>query len=75
MNLPVTYKGVVIDCGYRLNVVIEDGIILELKAIEQILPVHQAQLLTYLRLSGKKIGLLINFHVEVLRDGIVRRVL
>lgn len=75
VDLPVTYKGIKLDCGYKLDVVVEEQVILELKSIGQILPIHQAQLLTYLRLSGKRIGLLMNFNVAVLRNGIVRRVL
>jgi GxxExxY protein len=75
VELPVAYKGLKLDCGYRLDVVVENAVIVELKSIEQISPIHQAQLLTYLRLSGKKVGLLINFNVAVLKNGIVRRVL
>jgi GxxExxY protein len=75
LELPVTYKGLKLDCGYRMDIVIEDSVLVELKSIEQILPIHQAQLLTYLRLSGKKVGLLMNFNVSVLKSGIVRRVL
>jgi GxxExxY protein len=74
-ELPVAYKGLKLDCGYRLDVVVENSVVVELKSIEQISPIHQAQLLTYLRLSGKKAGLLINFNVAVLKNGIVRRVL
>jgi len=73
VELPVGYKGLKLDCGYRLDIVVEEQVVLELKSIEQILPIHQAQLLTYLRLSGRKIGLLINFNVAVLKNGIVRR--
>jgi GxxExxY protein len=73
--LPVIYNGVHIDCGYRLDVVVEDSVILELKSIEHFLPVHEAQLMTYLRLSGKKVGLLINFNVFSLKEGTIRRVL
>ena len=73
--LPVVYKNVKLDCGYRIDFVIEERVVLELKAIEGLLPVHQAQLLTYLRLSGLRVGLLINFNVPVLKDGIRRRVL
>ena len=73
--LPVVYKGIALDCGYRLDVVVEDSVVLELKSVEQLLPIHEAQLLTYLRLSGKRVGLLLNFNVPVLKDGIVRRVL
>ena len=75
VDLPVAYKGLKLDCGYRLDVLVEDSVVLELKSIEQILPIHHAQLLTYLKLSGKKVGLLINFNVAVLKNGIVRRVL
>ena len=75
VNLPVFYKGIKLDCGYRLDVVVEEFVVVELKAIDQILPIHQAQLMTYLRLTGKRVGLLINFNVAVLKNGIVRRVL
>jgi len=75
VDLPVAYKDLKLDCGYRLDVVIENLVVVELKSIGQVLPVHQAQLLTYLRLSGKKVGLLINFNVAVLKSGITRRVL
>ena len=70
--LPVTYKGQKLDCGYKLDVVVKNAIILELKSCEQIEPIHKAQLLTYLKLSGLKLGLLLNFNVPVMRDGIVR---
>ena len=73
--LAVEYKGVRLDCGYRIDFVVENKVILELKAVEMILPVHEAQLLTYLKLTGCRVGLLINFNVPVLRQGIVRRVL
>lgn len=73
--LPVSYKGINLDCGYRLDIVVEQSVILELKCVEHILPVHEAQLLTYLKLAGKRVGLLINFHVAILaRGGIVRKV-
>jgi GxxExxY protein len=75
VDLPIGYKDIKLDCGYRLDVVIDDLVVVELKSIEQILPVQHAQLLTYLRLSGKKVGLLINFNVSVLKNGIVPRVL
>ncbi len=71
-SLPVTYKGVKLDCGYRLDVVVEDAIVLEVKACSEIEEIHQAQLLTYLKLSGLNVGLLLNFNVPVLKDGIVR---
>ena len=61
-----------LDCGYRLDIVVEDAIILEIKAIEQLAPIHDAQLLSYLRLSGLKVGLLMNFHVRVLKNGLKR---
>lgn len=73
--LPVTYKGLKLDCGYQLDLVVEDAVVLELKAVEKILPVHEAQLLTYLKLAGKRVGLIINFNVEILTRGIVRKVL
>jgi GxxExxY protein len=63
--LPVVYKEVKLDCGYRLDLVVEDEIIVEIKAIEKLLPIHDAQLLSYLRLTRKKVGLLMNFHVPV----------
>lgn len=75
VQLPVTYKGVQLDCGYRLDFLVEDRVALEVKAIEKMVPVFEAQLLTYLKLSGCKTGLLIDFHVKVLKDGITRRVL
>lgn len=75
IDLPIGYKGIHLDCGYRLDIIVENSVLVELKSIEQILPIHHAQLLTYLRLSGRKIGLLINFNVPVLKNGIVRRVL
>jgi len=71
----VRYKTIELDCGYRIDLVVQDRVLVELKSVEVLLPVHEAQLLTYLRLSGKEVGLLINFNVPVLRDGIVRRVL
>jgi len=70
--LPVTYKGISLDAGYRLDIVVERGLILELKTVKQLHPIHEAQLLSYLRLSGMRVGLLINFHVVLLRDGIKR---
>ncbi len=73
--LPVIYKGVAIDCGYRIDFLIEGKVIVELKAVEALHDVHDAQLLTYLKLTGCKVGLLINFNVAVLKNGIRRRVL
>ena len=72
--LPVVYRDVKLDCGYRLDLVVENSIVIELKAVEQILPVHRAQLLSYLKLAGLKAGLLVNFHSKMLKDGIVRLV-
>jgi len=73
--LPVVYDGVSLDAGLRLDLVVDECVIVELKAVEQLLPVHEAQLLTYLKLSGYRVGLLINFNVPVIKDGIVRMVL
>jgi len=73
--LPVSYKGLQLDCGYKIDVIVEREVVVELTAIEKILPVHEAQLLTYLKLSGKGVGLLINFNVPLLTRGIIRRVL
>jgi len=70
--LPVEYKGVKLNCGYRMDVVVENMLVVELKTCENIEPIHKAQLLTYLKLSGLKVGLILNFNVPVLRDGIVR---
>jgi GxxExxY protein len=73
--LPVDYKGIHLDCGYKIDLVIDGKVAVELKSIEKLLPIHQAQLMTYLRLSGLRVGLLINFNVPILRQGILRRVL
>ena len=70
--LPINYRGVLIDAAYRLDLVIDDLVIVELKAVERLLPIHEAQLLSYLKLSGKRLGLLINFHVLRLKDGYKR---
>ena len=74
VELPVVYEGVKIDVGYRLDLLVEDAVIVELKAVDKLLPIHHAQLLSYLKLSGKTTGLLVNFHVEHLRDGLKRMV-
>ena len=74
VGLPVIYDGEKIDLGYRIDLIVADAVIVEIKCVEAINPVHQAQLLSYLRLSGRKVGLLINFHVSHLRDGIQRMV-
>jgi GxxExxY protein len=73
--LPVVYKSVKLECGYRLDFVVQNQLVLELKTVERLLPVHGAQLLTYLKLGGFKKGLLLNFHAAVLKDGIKRMVL
>ena len=70
--MPVFYKDVMLDCGYRVDFVIEDPVIVEIKSVNNLAPIHEAQLLSYLRLSDCKIGLLINFNVNVLKDGIRR---
>ena len=71
---PIVYKGMKLDCGYRLDIIVEKQIIVELKASESIENIHKAQLLTYLKLSGRNLGLLLNFNVPVMKDGIVRMV-
>ncbi len=73
--LPVKYKEVRLDCGYRMDLVVADQAVVELKTAERILPIHEAQLLTYLKLSGMRTGLLMNFNAAILKDGIKRRVL
>jgi GxxExxY protein len=73
--LPVMFKGVALDCGYRLDLIVANAVVVEVKALEAVLPVHEAQVLTYLKIGGWSVGLLINFNVPVLRDGIKRLVL
>jgi len=73
--LPVEYKGIKLDCGYRIDLSVEDLVILELKSVESLEPIHEAQLLTYLKLTGLKVGLLINFNVPVLKQGIKRLII
>jgi GxxExxY protein len=70
--LPVQYKSVRLDCGYRLDLVVQGRLVLELKTVETLQPIHQAQLVTYLKLSGMTFGLLVNFHVPVLKSGLKR---
>ncbi len=70
--LPVEFKGITLDCGYRLDVVVENTVVIEIKAVESILPIHKAQLLTYLKLGKYKLGLLINFNVQLLKNVITR---
>lgn len=74
-NLSLEYKGIKLDCGYRIDIVVEEKVILELKVVDTIAPIHETQLLTYLKLSGIEIGLIINFDVPVLKDGIKRFIL
>ena len=71
-ELPVRYRGVLVECGYRLDLLIDGKVIVELKAVEKLQPIHEAQLLSYLKLSGCKVGLLLNFNVRMLRDGLKR---
>jgi GxxExxY protein len=73
-GLPVVYRGVELDCGYRIDLLVEDQVVVELKAVENLEPIHEAQLLSYLKLSKCKVGLLINFNVKILRKGIRRLV-
>jgi len=73
--LPVSYKGLKLDCGYKIDLIVESEIVVELKSIEKIIPVHEAQLLTYLKISGKRVGVLINFNSALLTQGIIRSVL
>jgi GxxExxY protein len=71
---PVIYKGVTLECGFRIDVLVEDELVLELKSVDALLPLHDAQLINYLRLADKRIGFLINFNVPRIKDGIRRRV-
>ncbi|MCX6982199.1 MAG: GxxExxY protein [Verrucomicrobia bacterium] len=70
--MPVSYKGTALDCGYRIDVLVEDAIVIELKAVEQRAPIHEAQLFTYLKLAGCHIGFLINFNTRLLKNGLKR---
>jgi GxxExxY protein len=72
LPLPVTYKGARVECGYRIDVLVEDRLLLELKAVDRVLPIHAAQILTYMRLASVDTGLLINFNVTRLIDGVQR---
>jgi GxxExxY protein len=76
-QVPVSmvYRGEVLDCGYRLDLLVDDAVVVEVKAVDRIIPVHEAQLLSYLKFSGKRVGLLINFNVRCLKHGLMRRVL
>jgi GxxExxY protein len=75
VDLPLNYKGINLDAGYVIDLIYDKRVIVELKAVERVIPVHEAQLLTYMRLTGIHVGLLLNFNVPVLKDGIYRRVL
>ena len=75
VDLPVSYKGICLDCGYKMDLVVDGKIVLELKAVETLNDLHEAQLMTYLRLSRIRVGLLLNFNSVVMRNGMVRRVL
>jgi GxxExxY protein len=72
VSMPIDYKGITLDSGYRLDFLIDDYLVVELKAVEQLLPIHQAQLITYMKLAEAPVGLLINFNVKLLKDGIRR---
>jgi GxxExxY protein len=73
--LPIQYRGIRLDGGYRVDVLVEDTLIIEVKSVDVLLPLHEAQLLSYLKLSGKRTGILINFNVELLKQGVKRMVL
>jgi len=75
LPLPLEYKGIRLDCGYRIDLLVADAVVVEVKAVEKLIPVHEAQLLTYLRLGGWRVGLLMNFNSPVLKQGIRRLVL
>ena len=75
VKVPVVFKGRTLDMDYRLDMLVNDAVVLELKAVEKVLPVHEAQLLTYMKLSKKRVGLLLNFHTPYLRDSIKRFIL
>lgn len=75
LALPIRYKSIKLDAGYRMDIVVEDKIILELKSVEAVTALHEAQLLTYLRLARKRVGLIINFNVPKIKEGVLRRVL
>jgi len=72
--LRLTYKGTVVDCGYRMDLVVEDKVLLELKSVDKLLPIHEAQLITYLKLTGLRTGLLMNFNTQLMKDGTRRKV-
>ncbi len=72
VDISVAYDGIVIDCGFRADIIVDDRVIIELKSVETVSPVHKKQLLTYLKLSKLKLGLLVNFNVELMKNGITR---
>jgi GxxExxY protein len=74
VQLPIVYKGKILEKDFYIDMLVEDSVVVELKAVEELHPVHEVQLVTYLKLSGKKLGLLINFNVKTLKDGIRRKV-
>ena len=74
-GLPLEYQGINLDCGYRTDIVVEGRVVVEVKSVESVAAVHEAQLLTYLRLTGCRVGLILNFLVPVMKQGIIRRVL
>src|SRR4051812_8958470 len=74
VDVPIFYRGLTLDAGYKIDVLVEGAVILELKTVMAILPVHEAQLVTYLKLTGKPLGLLLNFNVPLMKDGIVRKI-
>ena len=75
VELPVEYKQIKLDCGYRIDLLADDRLIIELKSVDQLLRIHEAQVLTYMKLASVRVGLLINFNVELLRKGVRRFVL
>lgn len=72
--LPIRYKGLELECGYRIDVLVEETVVVEIKSVKALEPIHDAQLITYLKLGGWRVGLLVNFNVRVLKDGLKRRV-
>lgn len=74
VSLPLSYKGVKLDCGYVMDLIVDDLVIVELKTVEKLLPIHEAQLITYLKLYGRSVGLLMNFNVALMKSGIKRLV-
>ncbi len=73
--VPLEYKGIKLDCGYRIDLLVSNCVVVEIKAIDSLMPIHEAQLLTYVKLGGWQVGLLINFNVPLLKQGIRRRIL